>query len=450
LAPLLIFLGVLALIAVIGIGGVVYVGYQVKEKVTSVAEAVTKSAPSAGENKEAGSAQNDTNNVAGLLGNLGGMLGKGDDDGDPVESISVNDPVTPCSPAPYPAQSPARIPLQGGTVITTAWGIKNGDVETRTSVDSTNETSVVQTGSAEAYKNDDGQESKAQTYEQVVCNDDLASASTYVTTGGTHLPHILHGVIRGRLSSKSFEEAKSAGKTYLRYFYPYGAGDNLKPAYEAGLLTRAEPQDVPYPMIVNDQRVDLPVIHLAGIMEPVGKDPLPKSVRPSHSAIDVYMIDDPLDPLVLMWKVKDPNFHGGNFRIEVVKIDYKAAQPVNLVEKQLTEQKRAVTYGIYFDFNKDTIKQESEPVLKEIVQAMMDNPDWKLTVEGNTDNVGGDAYNLDLSKRRAAAVKEALVTQYHIAPGRLSTDGFGASHPVETNDTLEGRARNRRVELTRE
>jgi OOP family OmpA-OmpF porin len=134
----------------------------------------------------------------------------------------------------------------------------------------------------------------------------------------------------------------------------------------------------------------------------------------------------------------------------VVKIDYTVTHPVNLVEKQLTEQKRAVTYGIYFDFNKDTIKPESEPVLKEIVQAMTDNPGWKLTVEGHTDNIGGDAYNLDLSKRRAAAVKQALVTRYRIAPDRLSTNGFGSSSPVDTNDTLEGRARNRRVELTRE
>jgi outer membrane protein OmpA-like peptidoglycan-associated protein len=148
--------------------------------------------------------------------------------------------------------------------------------------------------------------------------------------------------------------------------------------------------------------------------------------------------------------VKDPVYHDGKFRLEVVKIDFKVAKAVNTVEKQLTEQKRAVTYGIYFDFNKDTIKPESEKVLKEIVQAMTDNPDWKLTVEGHTDNIGGDAYNLDLSKRRAAAVKQALVDRYHIAPERLSTNGFGASRPIETNDTLEGRARNRRVELTRE
>ena len=164
----------------------------------------------------------------------------------------------------------------------------------------------------------------------------------------------------------------------------------------------------------------------------------------------MYVIDDPLNPLVLLWRIKDPQYRAGRFRIEVVKIEYKTAQPVNTVEKQLTEQKRAVTYGIYFDFNKDTIKPESETVLKEIVQAMTDNPSWKLTVEGYTDNIGGDAYNLDLSKRRAAAVKQALVARYHIAADRLSTNGFGASRPVDTNDTLEGRARNRRVELTRE
>ena len=71
-------------------------------------------------------------------------------------------------------------------------------------------------------------------------------------------------------------------------------------------------------------------------------------------------------------------------------------------------------------------------------------------MNGHTDNIGGDLYNLDLSKRRATAVKQALVAQYRIAPERLSTGGFGASRPVDTNDTLAGRARNRRVELTRQ
>jgi OOP family OmpA-OmpF porin len=118
------------------------------------------------------------------------------------------------------------------------------------------------------------------------------------------------------------------------------------------------------------------------------------------------------------------------------------------IEQQLAKQRKAITYGIYFDFNQDTIKPESEPVLKEIAQAMADRPDWKLTVVGYTDNIGGDKYNLDLSQRRSASVKRALVERYHVNSANLSTAGYGDSSPIDTNDTLKGRARNRRVELT--
>ena len=80
---------------------------------------------------------------------------------------------------------------------------------------------------------------------------------------------------------------------------------------------------------------------------------------------------------------------------------------------------------------------------------MADHPAWALSVDGHTDNIGGDAYNLDLSKRRAAAVKQALVSRFKIADTRLATSGFGASRPKATNATLEGRAQNRRVELVK-
>jgi outer membrane protein OmpA-like peptidoglycan-associated protein len=89
-------------------------------------------------------------------------------------------------------------------------------------------------------------------------------------------------------------------------------------------------------------------------------------------------------------------------------------------------------------------------VLREIANALDHNPTWKLRVEGHTDNIGGDDYNMDLSQRRAEAVKQALVTHYHIVAGRLTPQGFGATRPKESNDTLAGRARNRRVELVRE
>ncbi len=119
------------------------------------------------------------------------------------------------------------------------------------------------------------------------------------------------------------------------------------------------------------------------------------------------------------------------------------------LESALTKSKRIRIYGIHFDFNSATVRPESGPVIREIADALSHNPAWKLTIEGHTDNVGGDAYNLDLSKRRAAAVKAILVAQYHIASARLSTAGYGATRPVATNATDAGRALNRRVELVR-
>jgi outer membrane protein OmpA-like peptidoglycan-associated protein len=120
------------------------------------------------------------------------------------------------------------------------------------------------------------------------------------------------------------------------------------------------------------------------------------------------------------------------------------------MEADLAAKKPVEIYGIYFDFNSATIKPESEAVLQEIAGIMQKDPDWKLDVRGHTDNVGDDSFNLGLSQRRAAAVKDALVRRYKIPPDHLATSGYGASQPIETNKTMEGRARNRRVELQRQ
>ena len=145
---------------------------------------------------------------------------------------------------------------------------------------------------------------------------------------------------------------------------------------------------------------------------------------------------------------------GGGLIEEAVVVAAQEVPPssadVRQIEQKLQTEKRIKVYGIYFDFGSDRIKPQSESVLDEIAQVMRDIPIWKLSIEGHTDNVGGDAYNLDLSNRRAAAVKQALVTRYRIDADRLSTAGFSASRPVSSNDTMEGRAVNRRVELIRE
>ena len=101
---------------------------------------------------------------------------------------------------------------------------------------------------------------------------------------------------------------------------------------------------------------------------------------------------------------------------------------------------------INFDTGKSIIRDESKPIIEQIVQMMKSNPDLKIGVEGHTDNVGSPASNKTLSEARAKSVVSAIVSQ-GIAADRLTPAGFGQDKPVADNNTEEGRAKNRRVEL---
>jgi len=109
-------------------------------------------------------------------------------------------------------------------------------------------------------------------------------------------------------------------------------------------------------------------------------------------------------------------------------------------------QKKIVLRGVNFDFNKANIRPDAAGILKEAATILKDNATLNVSVEGHTDSVGSDQYNLKLSLRRAAAVKAFLVKE-GIPESRLSTRGLGESQPVASNDTDDGRAQNRRVEL---
>jgi len=106
-----------------------------------------------------------------------------------------------------------------------------------------------------------------------------------------------------------------------------------------------------------------------------------------------------------------------------------------------------VLQQVHFQTASATILPDSFPMLGEIVQLLKANPDIKkMMIEGHTDNRGGAAYNLDLSKRRAQSVRNWLV-EHGIAADRLQSEGYGLTRPIDTNDTDEGRAANRRVEF---
>jgi outer membrane protein OmpA-like peptidoglycan-associated protein len=126
---------------------------------------------------------------------------------------------------------------------------------------------------------------------------------------------------------------------------------------------------------------------------------------------------------------------------QVIVVDAKSMM------SDINAQGRVALYGIYFDFDKSEVKPESDPTLKEISKLLSENPKLRLYVVGHTDNVGDFSYNMKLSQARADAVVKILVSKYNVDKNRLTPAGVGPLCPVTTNDTEEGKAKNRRVEL---
>ncbi|MEP6884183.1 MAG: OmpA family protein [Gammaproteobacteria bacterium] len=227
----------------------------------------------------------------------------------------------------------------------------------------------------------------------------------------------LGGLLSGLLGSLAGNEEKSVVGAYLS---------------AAGNIQAVEPKPMPYPMIINDSLVSLSAWHVRGSFAQQG----------SSVPVEWYILDDPKNALTL-------RFAFGKEKLEIVRIEFPVLDAAKTLESELSAERRAVIYGIYFDFNSATIKPASNALLDTIASVMNSHSEWLLTVEGHTDNIGGNARNQDLSARRAAAVRTALVTR-GIAEKRLTTAGRGAASPRDTNATLAGRARNRRVELTRQ
>lgn len=139
----------------------------------------------------------------------------------------------------------------------------------------------------------------------------------------------------------------------------------------------------------------------------------------------------------------DPNLdeiYITNFRIGKAGVDNR--------NKLITEG-RMSTNAIQFESGSDALKPESYPIIREIAGVLEDNPDVQIKIIGHTDSEGDDGSNLSLSKKRASAVKTSLEMQYGIEGNRMVTDGKGETEPVGDNESLEGRAENRRVEFVK-
>jgi len=134
---------------------------------------------------------------------------------------------------------------------------------------------------------------------------------------------------------------------------------------------------------------------------------------------------------------------GGNYSIQVGDAGAQSD-----LAKQLGKDCHVALYGVLFDFNKSTIKPDSDPVLQRVADLLKKDATLKIEVQGHTDNVGNDAYNQKLSESRAKSVM-AWLTAHGIAADRLSFKGYGKTVPVASNDDDAGRAKNRRVEIAK-
>jgi outer membrane protein OmpA-like peptidoglycan-associated protein len=369
-------------------------------------------------------------------------------------------------------QTPTKIPLRQGLTVVTAIAMDIGDGESIKRITAVDGEAVhllysadVERkkdalggvldllGGGEKRKSDAKPERERITTKRSIRREDLKSARRYQAGFNSAQPAIVPGTTAIGTSAAVLLELRERGQAEFACACQLGiegalgglaaslgaalGGKPGQPPPEMadlgdgmmrGTLKRVEPKAVSIPVLVNNQRVDLPAIHAKG--------------RLGDQDAEFYFLDDPENPLALRWQV-------GENSVQAIKISFPSEEPSRKIETALETAGRVEVYGIYFDLGSATIKPESEPVLQEIADALVKNPAWKISVEGHTDNVGGDAYNLDLSRRRAAAVRDALVTRYRVGAERLATSGFGASRPKEPNETLAGRARNRRVELVR-
>ena len=143
---------------------------------------------------------------------------------------------------------------------------------------------------------------------------------------------------------------------------------------------------------------------------------------------------------------------GGSYELHVIEeaaLRQDIVIDADAMAKEIARTGKVSLYGIYFDTGKAELKPESDPALKEIAALLEKDASLDLYVVGHTDGTGGFEANVELSERRAGAVKDALVSRYGITGSRLSPHGIGPLAPASTNDTPDGRTLNRRTELVK-
>jgi outer membrane protein OmpA-like peptidoglycan-associated protein len=401
-------------------------------------------------------------------------------------------PSTPYTGPQWAAPSVAgdTVPLRAGLIVVTAVAMPNGDFESLKSIEKLSDDGLELSYHADVPVFDTATHlyrPKPMYSARFVFNDDEADACAFAPDFHDQVtqppPDTFVGATTITFSARMLAALKTGQNEYVQLLtHTTGFADDA----DGRWLHLASTQPVPVSLLLDNQPVTLPALRAVCNADSLHmNDDHGDATVIIDTPCEYLILDDPSDPLVLLRRSlavshRNDAWHVDTELTTVVSLAYvggalppkggnggnggngghagnsgnsgnsaMAAQEQQM-ESSLAAGKKVLVYGIYFDFAKATIKKESDPVLHEIADLMHKNPTWTLAINGYTDSIGGDAYNLDLSKRRAAAVKDTLVTGYHLTATRLATAGYGAASPVDSNSTLEGRARNRRVELIRQ
>jgi outer membrane protein OmpA-like peptidoglycan-associated protein len=331
------------------------------------------------------------------------------------------------------AQSP-RIALADGLTIVNAVVEQSGDYEVVMRISTTQPERILVAYSASMPVNGKPTELRGQ---RTVLSRDLQSARTYRIRWLAGRNELARGTTALGLSKAVFEEVRNSGRSDCSLASVEQADSAIgalglpSPEYE-GLLQRVEAGPVPVPVVVDGQREWLPAIHARGTFQGLT----------GQVKAEFWFLDNPDNPLTLRMIL-------GNARLVVVRIDRPSAEHRKTLEQALAGDEKIDLPGIYFEFASARLRPESDAAIAEVAGVLRRHPDWKVRLSGHTDNIGGADANLALSRERAAAVRQAIAQRLGDGGARLETAGFGSTAPRESNDTPEGRARNRRVEIAR-
>ena len=224
-----------------------------------------------------------------------------------------------------------------------------------------------------------------------------------------------------------FEESSISGLA------AFGLGGGPAVVRWRGTLTRVGSGPVPFPLLVDGQRVNVPALQLEGKFTARGESWTPQ----------IWVLAQRDHPLIL--ELQDSR---RTFQTVRADLGRTSADGARSLEGALTRSCRVEVPGIYFESASAVLDPASNETIAALAGMLARHADWTVTIEGHTDSIGTSTANAALSERRANAVRARLTSQ-GIAPARLRAVGYGQTKPRESNATIAGRARNRRVELLR-